>query len=222
VRTIEANIRALGLKVSDIRYILSTEPHFDHASGIGALARDSHATVLAGKAAVQALEMGMPSADDPQAGYHQHYHGVGRVRGVADGDRVTLGGVAVTAVATPGHTPGSTSWTWQSCEQGDCKRVVFAASLNPISADDYRFTDPAHARELDGFRHSFATMKTLPCDILITAHPSQSGGDEKARKLRSGAQPNPFVDPTACRAYAIEFEKALDQRIADEKARRVR
>lgn len=222
VKAIEANIHALGMKVTDIRYILSTEPHFDHASGIGALARDSHATVLAGKAAVQALETGRPSADDPQAGYRQRYHGVGPVTGVADGDKVTLGGVIVTAVATPGHTPGSTSWTWQSCELRECKRIVFAASLNPISADDYRFTDPVHAGELDDFRHSFATMKALPCDVLITAHPFQSGGDEKARKLRAGVQPNPFVDPDACRAYAVEYEKSFDQRIAAEKAGKVK
>jgi len=222
VKAIEAHIRALGFRVRDVRYILSTEPHFDHASGIGALARDSHATVLAGKAAVRALETGVPGADDPQAGYHARYHGVGPVRGVGDGYKVNLGGVTVTAVTTPGHTPGSTSWTWQSCEQGACKQVVFSASLNPISADDYRFTDPAHAGERDGFRRSFATMKAMPCDVLISAHPNQSGGDEKARRLRAGEQPNPFVDPNACRAYAARSEKAFEQRVADEKAGKVK
>jgi len=222
VKRIEAHIRALGLRVRDVRYILSTEPHFDHASGIGALARDSHATIIAGKAAVRALESGRPGLDDPQVGYDAHYHGVGPVRGIADGYALRLGGVTVTAVATPGHTPGSTSWTWQSCERGDCRRVVFAASLSPISADGYLFTDPAHAGEYDGFRHSFATMKTLPCDILISAHPFQSGGDEKARKLRAGAEPNPFIDGDACRTYAAQFEKSFDQRIADEKAGKVK
>ena len=222
VKAIEAHIRALGFSVRDVRYILSTEPHFDHASGIGALARDSHATVLAGKAAVRALETGRSSPDDPQAGYHARYHGVGPVKGVSDGYRITLGGTTVTAVATLGHTPGSTSWTWQSCEQGECKRVVFAASLSPISAEGYLFTDPAHASDYDGFRRSFATMKALPCDILISAHPFQSGGDEKARKLRNGAEPNPFIDPNACRAYAADFEKQFDQRIADEKAGKVK
>ena len=220
VKAVEAHIKALGFRVKDIRYILSTEPHFDHASGIAALARDGHATVLAGKAAVRALETGRPSADDPQAGYHARYHGVGPVKGVRDGDKFTLGGVTVTAVATPGHTPGSTSWTWQSCEQRDCKAMVFASSLNPISADHYLFTDPAHLSALEGFRHSFAAMKALPCDILISAHPDQSGGDEKAAKLRAGVEPNPFIDPNACRAFAADFEKRFDQRIADEKAGR--
>lgn len=222
VTKVEAHIRALGLRVQDIRYILSTEPHFDHASGIGALARDTHATVVAGTAAVRALETGVPSPDDPQAGYRARYHGVGPVRGIADGGKIRLGGVTVTAVATPGHTPGSTSWTWQSCERGDCKAMVFSASLNPISAPGYLFTDVAHLRALEGFRHSFAAMKALPCDVLISAHPDQSGGDEKAAKLRAGATPNPFVDPAACRAFATHFETLFDQRLADEKAHNVK
>jgi len=222
VKAIEAHIRALGFRVKDIRYILNTEPHFDHASGIGALARDSHAVVLAGKAAVRSLETGDPSPDDPQAGFGEHYHGVGPVGGVRDGETIRLGGVTVTAVATPGHTPGSTSWTWRSCEQGACKTIVFASSLNPISAEKYLFTDPAHRSEYEGFRRSFAVMKAIPCDMLITPHPDQSGGDEKAAKLRAGVQPNPFLDPAACRNYATRFEKLFDRRIADEKAGRVK
>jgi len=222
VKQVEAHIRALGFRVRDIRYILSTEPHSDHASGIGALARDTHATVIAGRAAVRALETGVSSADDPQAGYHVRYHGVGPVRGVADGDRIRLGGVTVTAVATPGDTPGSTTWSWQSCEKGACKAMVFSASLNPISAPDYRFTDSAHLSELEGFRHSFATMRALPCDVLISAHPDQSGGDEKAARLRAGVSPNPFVDPDACRAFAAHFEALFDQRIAEEQAGRLK
>ncbi|HMI18639.1 MAG TPA: subclass B3 metallo-beta-lactamase [Sphingomonas sp.] len=222
VPAIEANIKALGFRVRDVRYILSTEPHFDHASGIGALARDSHAVVIAGKAAVQALETGRPSADDPQAAYHAHYHGVGPVRGVSDGATIRLGGVTVTAVATPGHTPGSTSWSWQSCERGDCKAMVFASSLNPIAADFYLFTGPEHQGLADAFRQSFATMRALPCDILISAHPDQSGGDVKAVQLRAGTDPNPFLDPGACRAFADRFEALFDKRIADEKAGRVK
>ena len=222
VKAVEAHIRALGFRLQDVRYILSTEPHFDHASGIAALARDSHATVVAGKAAVRALETGRSSPDDPQVGFGEHYHGVGPVRGVDDGETIRLGGVTVTAIATPGHTPGSTSWTWQSCEDGVCKAMVFAASLNPISADGYLFTDLAHRSELDGFRHSFAAMKALPCDVLISAHPDQSGGDEKAAKLRAGAGPNPFVDPGACRAFAGDYEKRFDRRVADEKAGKIK
>ncbi|WP_420136742.1 subclass B3 metallo-beta-lactamase [Sphingomonas sp.] len=222
VHRIEANLRALGFAIRDVKYILSTEPHFDHASGIGALARDSGAIVVAGKAAVPALQSGWPGSDDPQAGYRAHYHGVGTVRGVADGAVIRLGDVAVTAVATPGHTSGSTSWTWRSCEEGQCKTIVFSASLNPISADHYRFTDPAHRALLDGFRQSFAKMKALPCDILITAHPGQSDGDIKAAKLQAGVKPNPYLDAKACRDYAAQSEALFNKRIADEKAGKIK
>ncbi len=99
--------------------------------------------------------------------------------------------------------------------------MVFASSLNPISADHYRFADPAHRSTLEGFHRSFAAMKALPCDVLISAHPDQSGGDRKAAALRAGAQPNPFFDRNGCRAYAAKFEELLDRRIADEKAGRV-
>ena len=221
VKAIEANIRAVGFHVRDIRYILSTEPHFDHASGICALAGDSGAIVIAGRAAVAPLKSGRPSADDPQYGYHMTYHGVGRVRGVEDGAQIRLGRVTVTALATPGHTPGSTSWSWQSCEGGDCKTVVFASSLNPISAEGYHFTDPAHQALADGFRRSITKLRSTSCDILITAHPDQSGGDRKAAELRSGAEPNPFIDANACRAYAAQFERLFDRRIAAEKAGRI-
>jgi metallo-beta-lactamase class B len=218
VSAVEAHIRALGFRVRDIRYILSTEPHFDHASGIAALARDSGATVIAGKAAARALRTGGPDGDDPQAGIYVRYPGIGRVRGVADGAAIRLGGVSVTAIATPGHTPGSTSWTWRSCEQGACKSMVFAASLNPVSADDYRFSDPAHIDVVDSFRRSFVTMRNLPCDVLISAHPDQSGGDAKAAALRAGATPNPFLDAQACRAFADEYAERFDKRLAKEKS----
>ena len=146
------------------------------------------------------------------------FPGIKRVRGVGDGATIRLGNVTVTAAATPGHTAGSTSWTWSACQGGTCKTMVFAASLNPVSADDYRFSDPAHAAVVDAFRQSFVRMRALPCDVLFSAHPDQSGGDEKAAALRAGATLNPFLDPDACRAYADMSEKRLEARLAKEKA----
>jgi metallo-beta-lactamase class B len=72
------------------------------------------------------------------------------------------------------------------------------------------------------FRRSFAAMRRMPCDILITAHPSQSGGAEKRRRFDQGSKPNPFIDPDACRAYAQDFAAALDERLAQERAPQVK
>ena len=96
--------------------------------------------------------------------------------------------------------------------------MLFGSSLNPLTAGDYRFSDPAHAAALANFRTTIATMRRLPCDILITAHPGQSGGDVKFAKLRQSRDPNPFIDPQACRAYADAAETALNKQLQKEKA----
>ncbi len=221
VPDIEKNIAALGFKVSDIKYILSTEPHYDHSGGLAALQRDSGgAPVLAGVDAVAELKAGVGDPKDPQGSSLETFPAVPVVRGMRDGETVTLGDVTVTAVSTPGHTLGSTSWSWQSCEGKACQTVVFAASPNPISSDDYHFTSTDGKIYEQAFRRTFARLRTMPCDILITAHPSQSKGAEKLAALLAGqegkAGANPFVDPQACKNLAATFEKKLEGRLAKE------
>ena len=217
VPAIEDNIRRLGFRIEDVKYILSTEPHYDHAGGLAALARDSGATVISSPEAAEALRRGMSGAEDPQAAWLEPFPAVERVRTLRDGEILTLGDVEITARATPGHTPGSMSWSWRSCEDGDCKTVVFGSSLNPIAADGYRFSDPANRALLDGFRETFAGLRTMPCDILVSAHMEQSGGDVRLAQLRQGVEPNPFIDPTACRAYADKHEALLERRLERER-----
>lgn len=216
VPAIEANIRRLGFRVRDVKIILSTEPHFDHAGGLAALVRDSGATVLASAPAAAELRTGHGSDGDPQAGQLENFPAVPRPRAVKDGERIRLGSTVITARATPGHTMGSMSWTWPSCVQGRCLDIVFASSLNPISAEGYRFTDPAHRPVVAAFRSTFALVRALPCDILITAHPDQSGGDLKVARLRRSPTPNPYIDPAACQTYADKYQALLDARLRQE------
>lgn len=201
-----ANVRRLGFDPQDIKFILSTEPHFDHAGGLAALARDTGAVVVASARGAEGLRSGRHAADDPQLAYGGSWPAVARVRVMQDGDVLRLGKAAITAHATPGHTMGSMSWSWRACEGKRCKAIVFASSLNPVSADDYRFTSPAGAPFVAGFAQSYRTMDALSCDILISAHPDNAGAG------RFDAAPG------ACRAYADRSRKALAKRLADEKA----
>jgi metallo-beta-lactamase class B len=126
---------------------------------------------------------------------------------------IALGASGI-AHATPGHTPGSTSWTWDSCEARRCVHVVYADSLAPISDDDYRYTDNAlHAGVLADFRTSIASVAALPCDLLLTPHPDASRMWE--RFGRSAAYP--LIDATACRRYAQATQVNLERRIAKER-----
>lgn len=212
----KTNLRTLGYRIEDVRYILNTEAHFDHSGGIAALARDSGATVLAAPLGVEALRTGRVHADDPQAADIHDAPPVANVRGVANGEGVTLGAVTVTAVHTPGHTPGSSSWTWRSCAGDDCRTVVFASSLNAVAADP--FTYAGHPVTTATLRASIDRFEALDCDILISAHPDNSGGDRKLAALAAGASPNPFIDPAACVAYAERARNGLKVRLEREGA----
>lgn len=212
---VEANIRKLGFRIEDVRYIVNSHEHYDHAGGIALLQRDSGAVVVAREPAALAFERGRGDRTDPQFLIIEPFEPVANVRRVGDGETLALASIKLTAHATPGHTPGSTSWTWDSCEQGKCAHVVYADSLSAISDDSYRYSDETqHPGVAAAFKHSIATIAALPCDILLTPHPDASG-----MWSRLGAQASmPLVDSTACRRYAANASEKLDARLAREHA----
>lgn len=198
---IDQSIRQLGFKTSDVKYILNSHPHYDHAGGIAALQRFTGATVLSSPHGIGVLGAGAPGPDDPQYGYGQSmkFPPVKNLRAIKDGETLRLGDIAITAHHTPGHTPGGVTWAWRSCEGSDCKSLVFADSLTAVSAPGFRYTaDPAHPSRIDEFRRTIAKVAALPCDIVIAAHPQASVGK-------------------TCATLAADAAKRLDQRIAEER-----
>lgn len=217
VGLIEANVGALGFRVEDIRVILNTHAHFDHAGGIARLARDSGAEVRASVAGARALRSGGDDPDDPQHGSAGRYPPVKVAATLADGDVVRVGSLALTAHSTPGHTPGSTSWTWRSCEQDRCLDIVYADSLTALTAGSYRYSDPVHPERLAGFRRGLDVVAGLPCDILVTPHPGASGFDERLARREAG-DAAALVDRDACRRYAEDARERLDAQVERERA----
>ena len=205
---IARNIRSLGFRLTDVKYLLHSHEHIDHVGGMARLQQLTGAQLVASAAAATVFKTGAPGRDDPQVGMHPPFRvaRVGRI--VRDGDQVRLRDLAVTAVATPGHTPGALSWTWTSCDGGVCRRLVYADSLTPVSRDDYRFTD--HPVALAAFRASLAKVAALECEILITPHPSASN-----LVARLGGRA-PLEDHGACRDYAAKLTHQLEERLAKE------
>jgi len=208
VHDVEANIRQLGFDPRDIKFILSTEPHYDHASGLAALARDSGATVVASAWAARSLRLGRPLPDDPQASMLETFPAVTKIRVAGDGERIRLGDVTVTARATPGHTPGSMSWTWTDTQAGKPVRIAYVDSL---TAPGYRIVgNPRYPHLLDDYRRSFAAVRALPCDLLITPHPDFSGWD-----YANAAKPH--AESVSCAAYAERAAKNIEQQASKQK-----
>ncbi|MBP7370690.1 MAG: subclass B3 metallo-beta-lactamase [Arenimonas sp.] len=207
---IAANIQSLGFQLSDVKWIINSHTHYDHAGGLAALQRLTGAQIAASPESSQALRLGSTLPNDPQAGYgdFMNFPAVTHsIKTIANRDRITLGDVGVTAIFTPGHTPGGTTWTWPSCEAGKCINIVFADSLNSVSDEVYQFS--SHPEYLASFQQSINTVRNLKCDILISAHPGFSDVFEKA-------EAKSFIDPNACRKYADDAEARLNKRLAEE------
>lgn len=213
---IEGNIEALGFRIGDVRLILNSHAHFDHAGGIAALQRASGAEVAATASSAAVLQAGRSGSDDPQHGVLLDYPPVARVRAVEDGEVVRVGPLALTAHPTPGHTHGGTSWSWRSCEGARCLDIVYADSQTAISADGFSYTG---SQALADFQRGLPVLAELPCDILLTPHPGASGLWERLAARHRG-EPDALVDGTACQRYAAHARSQLEQRLGREARQR--
>lgn len=202
------NIRKLGFKLSDVKILLQSHEHFDHVGGIARLQQLTGARVYSSPAAAKVLRTGVAGADDPQVGMAKPFPAARVDRMVADGEQVRLGNLVLIPLATPGHTPGALTWHWGACDGGVCRQIVYADSLTPVSGDNYRFSD--HPAYLAAFRASLAKVAVLPCDILLTPHPSAS------HMLDRMVDREPLENTNACRDYAGRLSKQLDERLAKE------
>jgi len=211
---IDRHIRRLGFRTEDVRLIVNSHTHFDHAGGIHALQHASRAVVAASPSGARALRQGLPTSDDPQYGYMGDFPRVPKVRVIRDGETLRVGPqLAITAHFTPGHTPGSTTWTWESCEGSRCLHIVYADSLNAVVGPGFTYSsDPARVA---AFRASIAAVGALPCDIIVSVHPDFT---DVAGKLgrRAAGEADAFVNPQGCREYAESSARLLDRQLAAE------
>ncbi len=216
---IAANIQSLGFRLSDVRYLLNSHPHWDHAGGLAALQRMTGAPVVASSAGAAAMRRGNSPHGDPQAGFGEKanaYPPIPVIQTIADGGTLTLGGTTFTMHATPGHVDGGTTWHWRSCAGDDCRDLVFADSLSAVSAPDYHFSD--HPDQVAALRESIAKVAALSCDLVVSAHPSASGLMEKLAKREADPSVNALLDPQSCKRYAEGGASGLEKRLAAEAA----
>jgi metallo-beta-lactamase class B len=212
---IAANIRSLGFRVEDIKLIVNSHVHFDHAGGIAELQRLSGARVVGSKWTADVMRKGAVPRDDPQFGVIIPIARIPHVETFKDGETLSAGAVTVTAHLTPGHTPGGTSWSWRSCENSRCLNLVYADSLTPVSADGFLFTrSTEYPDAVDDFQRSYSFLNTTPCDILITPHPDFSNLWQRLEQHKSN--PDALIDAGACRALAKSSRERLKKRLATE------
>lgn len=206
-----ANIRALGFRPEDVRWIVTSHEHWDHVGGLAALAKATGAKVALSAPAAAVIATGKGDPADSQSGDLQDFTPAKPDRIVKAGDLVRVGPLRLTMSATPGHTAGSSSWTWRSCAGKQCRTVSYVDSISALAAGSYRFSD--HPEVVARFRGTFPAIAARRCGILVTPHPSAS--DLFERMLGD----KPLAPAGACRDYAKGGAQRLDALLAKEAAR---
>jgi metallo-beta-lactamase class B len=214
---VAANIEALGFKLQDVRVLLITHEHHDHSGGMAYLQQVTKAPLYARAPANLVMRTGKSSRSDPQFLESPAMAAVSNVTSIEDNQKVTVGSLEIQSIATPGHTPGSTSWSWISCDEKQCLNMAYIDSLTAISDDEYRYSDDnSHPGYLASFRAALQQISQLPCDILLTPHPVASSVWQ-----RLGAEPSqPLVNRNGCRDYVANASKKLEKRLSDENSAR--
>jgi len=206
---IEKNIATLGFKLTDVKLLLNSHAHLDHAGGIDELRKLSGAKFLAMDGDVAALEAGTAfPATTPDSVIH-------------DGDTVKLGGVTMTAHQTPGHTKGCTTWTMTTQEGGKTYNVVFVGSATVLP--QYKLIDrPGSPATYPGikadYEKTFRVLKSLPCDVFLGAHGSFWSMSDKRKVMEGKPAQNPFIDPWGYQAYIIRAEGVFQTELQKERA----
>ncbi len=199
------NMKARGVTPQDLRLILLSHAHADHAGPVAELKRRTGAKVAANAESAVLLARG--GSNDLHFGDGITFPPASTDRIIMDGEVVTVGGIAFTAHFMPGHTPGSTAWTWTDTRDGKPVRIAYADSL---SAPGYKLQENArYPRLVEDYRRSFTTVRGLPCDLLLTPHPGASNWDYAAG-AKAGAK------ALTCKAYADAAEQKFDAQLAKE------
>jgi metallo-beta-lactamase class B len=212
---IEANIQALGFRVADIRLLLISHGHYDHAGGVAEIKAHTAATLLASPAEAPLLSRGGKGDFAFEDTYP--YPPAVPDRLLRDGEQVRLGGTVLTAHFTPGHTKGCTSWTTTIKEGEKVFQVVIPCS---VSAPGYELVDnPKYPEIQKDFEATFATLRVLPCDIFLGLHSWDFELPQKIKARAADPSGNPFVDPEGYRRFLERGQAAIRELAVKQKLR---
>ena len=210
-----ANIRTLGFDPKQVKILLSSHAHLDHAGGLAQLKRETGATLYASD--LDGALMSRGGKGDFGLGDAAPYPPVTPDRAVKDGQKISLGGWTLTAHLTPGHTRGCTTWTFPVTVAGKVRQALALCSNSVLPM--YRL-DKAHESYpgiAADYEMSYATWRALPCEVFLGSHGIFFGLKEKRAALDAGAA-NAFVDPAGCKAWFDRGYGAFHSELAKQQA----
>ena len=209
-KQIERNITALGFQLADVKILINSHAHFDHAGALAQLKADiPTAKLWISRGDAPAIEQGHHIGDNENGPTPMAPVKVDKAFG--DNQKLKLGETLMVAHLTPGHTIGCTTWTTAVVEKGRPLNVTFPCSLSV--AGNVLVGNKQHRTIVADYRESFAKMRAIPTDVMLPAHEEQGDLLAKRQKMLRG-DPNAFIDPAELGLYVEDYEAAFDKELA--------
>lgn len=186
-------LEELGLDPMEIRYVIVTHAHIDHAGSAGEIQRLTGARVGMAEGDWDAYAEGgyISSRGEPRV-----FRPMERDLVIEDGDRLTLGDTSIELYTTPGHTSGvvSMGFAVKDGEESYNAFVFGGLGLNTVNG----------VEETEQYIDSVRRVLAMPdLEVNLTNHPGGGRLLERRDQLasRRPGEPHPFVDPAAFRQY---------------------
>jgi metallo-beta-lactamase class B len=211
---VERNLATIGVKKGQLKYLLNMHAHFDHAGALAQLKRDTGAKLIASAGDRPALEAGRHQGDNSYG--RANFPAVKVDRVIGDGEVVRLGDVAATAILTPGHTIGCTTWSIPVRENGRVLQIVFPCSVTV--AGNKLVGNRGYPGIVAAYRKSFARLDALHADVVLPSHPEIADVLGREAKRAAGDQ-NAFVDPALLHAIIAKARQDFDTALTAEQKR---
>ena len=206
------NMHLLGLNPMDIKYILLTHGHIDHFGGARALKELTGAKIFLGTEDQKYAngELDLSYAKELDMEYTEIFEPDVLL---FDGDKIRLGNTEITAVATPGHTPGAMSYFFDVTDGEKTFRAGLhgGMGINTLNREFLeKYSLPFSLR--DDFINSMKRLATEKVDIFLGNHMQHNDTIGKAQRVKSG-DALAFVNPEEWAPYCFWCIKNLEDKI---------
>ena len=206
---IEESIRKLGFKPDDIKLMINSHAHIDHAGAFAYFKERYGAQMSVMRDDVAAMESG--DKGDFAYGNELVFPPVKVDRILRDGDTIKIGEVLLSAHHTPGHTRGATTWVTHIMVDGKTYVVVFPDGAGFNSG--YRLAkDPSYPGIADDYRRTHHFLEMLTPDIWLAQHNEYYDLEDKRERAKTEGV-DAWIDPEGYRRFIAGKKRAFEDQV---------